>query len=105
MRQSSLNAVEIGEGAASCELGVAGPQQEGWLASSKRPATIHFATTLLRSTLAYNEPPGYRHERDFDKISLCTYSSGKVMVREVLEDWLQFLGEAEPGHIRSFTGK
>ena len=27
------------------------------------------------------------------------------MVREVLEDWLQFLGEAQPGHIRSFTGK
>jgi hypothetical protein len=25
-------------------------------------------------------------------VSLCTYSSGSVMVREVLDDWLQFLG-------------
>jgi hypothetical protein len=27
-----------------------------------------------------------------DKISLCTYSSGQTMVREVLGDWLHFLG-------------
>jgi hypothetical protein len=27
-----------------------------------------------------------------DKLSLCTYSSGDKMVREVLGDWLQFLG-------------
>lgn len=27
-----------------------------------------------------------------DDISLCTYSTGESMVREVLDDWLQFLG-------------
>ena len=27
-----------------------------------------------------------------DQVSLCTYSTGQSMVREVLDDWLQFLG-------------
>jgi hypothetical protein len=27
-----------------------------------------------------------------DQLSLCTYSTGRTMVREVLDDWLQFLG-------------
>ena len=27
-----------------------------------------------------------------DQITLCTYSTGGEMVREVLEDWLRFLG-------------
>jgi hypothetical protein len=33
-----------------------------------------------------------------DQISLCTYSTGQSMVREVLGDWLQFLG-GRPGRI------
>jgi hypothetical protein len=32
------------------------------------------------------------HSGVLDRISLCTYSTSDVMVREVLEDWLQFLG-------------
>jgi hypothetical protein len=32
------------------------------------------------------------HSGVLDRISLCTYSTGNIMVREVLEDWLQFLG-------------
>ena len=27
-----------------------------------------------------------------DEVSLCTYSTGQTMVREVLDDWLQFVG-------------
>ena len=30
-----------------------------------------------------------------DQVSLCTYSTGQSMVREVLDDWFQFLG----GHL------
>lgn len=42
-----------------------------------------------------------------DQVSLCTYSTGPSMVREVLDDWLQFLG-GRPRRVifavSSFTG-
>ncbi len=34
----------------------------------------------------------------FDNLTLCTFSSGRTMVREVLEDWLHFLG-GRPKHV------
>ena len=44
------------------------------------------------STRIHQVLPGDDMDNKLDTISLCTYSNGKVMVREVLEDWLQFLG-------------
>ena len=32
------------------------------------------------------------NQSTLDKLAFCTYSTGSIMVREVLEDWLSFLG-------------